>query len=526
MDMETDCRNRHMAKDVLRQEMDRLTKRIEQKFRPDAGKKSGLAGCRYIPKDEKYEQFLRDYQMLDVQGLHKALRTVVKDPSHLDAALLEMPKKLVCMISLLAKLGKYELTHAAVNLVLSEVKSVAEKLRFWSRTLDKILNQMSPKWNEIPANDLDKVLSISVLKRRKIGFSLPLSKKPHTIEEAFVIGVWPGLGLLYGREEKSLSQSQLSKIMMIAAQNDCWDLFKDCVQRGADFCQILKITVRSYHGKITKKHSALHYFLRDGFSAIELEKLPWPEGCPDVINYKDSENYTMLHCVILKPKDSSVDRDNVRFLLKRGADVNITGPRKQTVIQTLLSRFPKLTTIDTLLNVVENAGTIDQQTWKSNIPVLHPLCHYGKCHLLSLFTEKGADIYKLSEGKTLIDTLVNSHELHYDVKEENLAILLSSPFNLGPYHAGIVAKRSPVRNTFDPSPPYPVEYLLFPPMFTKAVEKYNLRLLKMLVDSGAVSDTELLAVQPLLPRAAQEGNGEAVQYMRLLTDALKPSSSQ
>ncbi|KAL8569623.1 hypothetical protein ACOMHN_057190 [Nucella lapillus] len=242
MDMETDCRNRDMAKHVLRQEVDRLTKRIERKFRPDAYKKSGLAGCRYIPKDERYKQFLRDYRMLDVQGLSKALRTVVEDPSHSDAALLEMPKNLVCLISLLARLGKYELTHATVNLVLTEVKSVAEKLRFWSRTLDKILNQMSPKWNKIPANDLDKVLSISVHKRKKIGFSLPQSKKPHTIEEAFVIGVWPGLELLYGREERSLSQSQLSKIMMIAAQNDCRDLFKDCVQRGADFCQILKIT--------------------------------------------------------------------------------------------------------------------------------------------------------------------------------------------------------------------------------------------------------------------------------------------
>ncbi|KAL8609896.1 hypothetical protein ACOMHN_016371 [Nucella lapillus] len=316
-------------------------------------------------------------------------------------------------------------------------------------------------------------------------------------------------------------------IMMIAAQNNCISLFKDCLQRGGDLFQILTITVKCtdendqdmYGDEVTSQHSALHYLFY--FHNFNLQQLEWPEGHPDVLSFKDYHQNTLLHLSALGLE--SVDVDNVRFLMKHGADVNIPGPSELTVIQQLLRRYPTPRTMDILLHVVDNACTIERQNWKSNVSVLHVLCVYGKYQLLPLFVKRGANIYDLSCGRTLIDTLVLSLQVPLDVKEKTLAILLDSPFNLGPYHAHIVAKRSPERKK--EIIPYVIEFLLLPALITTCVKQSHCRMVKMLVDSGAVSDTELLAVKPLLPRAAQEGNEEAVQYLRLLTDALKPSPS-
>ncbi|KAL8614309.1 hypothetical protein ACOMHN_007647 [Nucella lapillus] len=521
-DLTNDLTNdRNKGEALLREEIEALNGHVQQKWNylqvPSVPLWNGGDDVPEAPKDARYDFVLGEYPLKDVHSLCKALREDMEDPSSFDAALLEMPQKRVCMMLMLAKCGQFEAAHSAVNEILSQARFESGRLGSWSRTFEKILSQHFATWYEFPENSLDYVLSV-----------------------------------------------------LIHKQQDC-DKFN------------------------TQLFTIFHIL------DTLIYKFRWPEGCLDVINFKDANQKTLLHWLVGEGRDKGFS--HALFLLKLGADVNIPGPSGQTVIQKLVEGklgWSDKSNIDFLVYMVENAGRIDQHRWKSSISsALHLLCEYGHYQHIPLFINKGADVQTLLRGNTLINTLVHSVRITLDVKEKflallldssfnlgpyhlallldssfnlgpyhlallldssfnlgpyhlallldssfnlglyhlallldssfnlglyHLALLLDSSFNLGPYHADIVAKRSPAGMRMDLKL-YPVVYLLFPPLSTKALQRSHLKIIKMLVDGGAVSDRELLAVKPHLPKVSQDNNLEAVEYLQPLIKALQPDDS-
>ena len=132
---------------------------------------------------------------------------------------------------------------------------------------------------------------------------------------------------------------------------------------------------------------------------------------------------------------------------------------------------------------------------------------------------KGAEPEELRLELTLIDTVVLQDCMPVRVKQQTLAVLLSEPIRLGPFHAAVVRERASERKRrgyrhhmgLGRDYVYPLRRLLFPLISIRAVRRANLELMRMLVEGGAVCDEELRALGPALATVTED---EIVQYLR------------
>ena len=319
---------------------------------------------------------------------------------------------------------------------------------------------------------------------------------------------WEVMSKLYHELGDCLSSTELYDVVLLSAHHKDWDVFFSCIKRGAgptgapeneedtdldlkkmadlkngentpltgnqttgDAINICEKPVRSR--RASKGPSPLHTALMSsGFPLARIaEEIVFDK---ELANSTDFCGIPLLHVAAMFCDGG--DAENVRFLLKHGADVNARDTTGQTVLQYLITEatrnmispggnYEQATTDQSQKEVVNrnsenktkqdtrqefllkvkrerllrNAAvmailvseatrreqTIDWRRASNNWTALHVLCAAGAHEHIPLFVEHGADPKELREGLTLVDTLIlHQHHLSQERKTKTKRVLV------------------------------------------------------------------------------------------------------